>query len=73
MTEHTQKSLLCSLSEDTENPVIKNKGEIIVCYPEKDASLWNIAKKYHVNPEKILTANKLEDSSTPLKNTLLIP
>lgn len=32
-------------------------AQVIICYPEKNESLWEIAKHYRVDPEKLLKQN----------------
>lgn len=73
MTEHTQQMLVSSLETDGNLPLLKNKGELIICYPCKDDCLWSIAKKYAVNPEKIRLANGLDNDAFDGKTILLIP
>ena len=49
------------------------KGEIIVYYPSESDSLWDIAKKYRISPEKICLANKADEKSLSNKNAVIIP
>jgi hypothetical protein len=38
---------------------VKNEGEIVICYPVKDESLWDIAKRYAV-PQSFIKQDKNE-------------
>lgn len=50
----------------------KPKSEIVICYPEKNASLWDIAKKYNEKPEKIRAQNAISEPDQALKKKYLI-
>jgi LysM domain. len=46
------------IEEDEENPRVKCPSEMTIYYPSKEDTLWTVAKKYGVSPEKIKGANK---------------
>ncbi len=73
MTEHIQQMIVSDLIEDSAKSLCKNKGEIIICYPCKDETLWSVAKKYAVNPEKIKAANGIDDDTFNTSGTIMIP
>lgn len=52
--------------------IVKPKSEIVICYPEKNASLWEIAKKYNEKPEKIRAQNAISEPDQALKKKYLI-
>ncbi len=58
--ETTQKAALTVLASaeiekrDAEAEAAK---PIIICYPQKSESLWDIAKRYYVNPQRLLEEN----------------
>ncbi len=64
---------VCSVAENTDEiPVQRNKGEIIVCYPNHDDTLWSLAKRYAVTPESITRTNNLDTDAEALKNIIVI-
>lgn len=56
-----------------ENEAISLKNGIVVYFVQCDDTLWKIAKKYHVSPELIASANKLENDEISVGQRLLIP
>jgi len=65
--------IVSDLIEDSAKSLCKNKGEIIICYPCKDETLWSVAKKYAVNPERIKAANGIDDDTFNAARTIMIP
>lgn len=43
--------------------IVRNKGEYTVCYPEKDESLWSVAKRYGVPIKSLISTNKLSNTA----------
>lgn len=37
--------------------VERDESTVIICYPEKNESLWELAKRYRVDPEQLLKSN----------------
>lgn len=69
-----EKHNLVSSLDCSENPVCdRKKGEIIVYYPSKSDSLWDVAKKYRISPEKICLANKEDEKTISSRNAIIIP
>ncbi len=58
---------------DDSREYIRDKSRYIIYYPDKEDSLWSVAKKYRTPPEKIMAANGLRDSSAIGKHCLVIP
>lgn len=73
ITEKTSLNLVTDLDIDDDACIKKQRGEIVVCYPSQNDRLWDIAKKYRVNPETIAQANNLENEEISSKHILLIP
>ncbi len=58
----------------TDEPIMPRKGELIVYYPSDDEKIWDVSKKYSVQPEKLKKANKIpEDSEVFTSNVIIIP
>ncbi len=51
----------------------ESKSELIVYYPTSSDTLWNIAKKYKVNPELLCKVNGIENAGISGKRIVLIP
>lgn len=49
------------------------RSEYIIYYPDKNETLWDIAKKYEIPRQRILDANGLKDSEEITSKTFLIP
>ncbi len=49
----------------------RKKGDITICYPSKDDTLWSISKRYHVPMSRIQGMNALVDDISD-KNYLII-
>lgn len=47
-------------------------GDLLLCYPDKDATLWSIAKKYNVPQRTIKAQNSIPDTETKTKRKYLI-
>ncbi len=43
----------------------RGRGEILVCYPSNEDSLWSIAKRYGVGVDDLAQRNKLQCSCSP--------
>lgn len=73
VTEKAGISVVTSMETDGNTVPKKKNGEITICYPAQNETLWNIAKKHLVNPGAILRANNLENDDISSKHILLIP
>ena len=51
----------------------KNSGEIIIYYPSKEETVWDVAKKYYTSPEEIISLNHLDNDNVISKHILMIP
>ena len=69
------RSTVSALSgaEPGEHEEIRRKGEIIVCYPSADDSIWSVAKKYRVNPDLVSRVNAIEGTNIKSKRIIMIP
>ncbi|MFA5562287.1 MAG: SPOCS domain-containing protein [Eubacteriales bacterium] len=52
-----------SAEADTEHPVEKAPGELVVVYLHDGESLWSVAKRYHARQSDIVALNKLPKSA----------
>lgn len=61
----TEKNTVNAVSETVpcEKSETDDKGQIIVYYPDENESVWETAKKYSVNPEKLKEQNGIEGDS----------
>ena len=61
----TEKNTVNAVSETVpcEKSEADDKGQIIVYYPDENESVWETAKKYSVNPEKLKEQNGIEGDS----------
>lgn len=48
------------------------QGEILICFPEKDASVWEIAKRYGKESSKIRAQNSLDPNEVSIKKRFLV-
>lgn len=65
--------VVTNLDIDESAPTNSKKGEVIIFYPRNSDNLWNISKKFHVNPETVKQVNSLENDNISSKHILLIP
>ena len=49
------------------------RSEYIIYYPDRNETLWDIAKKYEIPKKKIADANGIDESQTLNRKTVLIP
>ena len=42
--------------------ISRSRGEIVICYPSKDDSIWGVAKRYAKPANELAAANKLKGS-----------
>ncbi len=68
-----QLSVVSSLDISERDEKAKKSGEIIIYYPNPEEKLWDIAKKYRVNPEVLCRTNKVEEKDFSKKHTVIIP
>ena len=47
-------------------------GELLLCYPERDATLWNVAKQYGKPLSKIKKRNSIPENETAVKRRFLV-
>ncbi len=71
--EKVSCGVLEDFKEQTDKPLSKNDGTVVVYYPSKGDILWDIAKKYKVSPEVLKEINGIDGDGTISKKTLLIP
>lgn len=50
----------------------KTSGEFILCFPEKDAEIWDIAKRYGESERKICAQNSISEGEETVKKKFLI-
>lgn len=73
MLSHSVIKAVEDFTESQEKSVNTLNNEIVVCYPQNNEILWNIAKKYCAKPEDIKIANALEDDDISSKHIIIIP
>jgi hypothetical protein len=44
------------------------KKGVVICYPSKNESVWEIAKRYHVNFEKLASENGISANALPISD-----
>lgn len=64
---------VCSVEKAENGEISKNNGEITVCYPSKDDTLWSVAKRYFVHPHELRKLNGIDENSESLGNIIIIP
>lgn len=47
-------------------------GEILLCYPEKDATVWSVSKQYGETQKNIRTKNSIPETENQVKKRYLI-
>ncbi len=66
-------SLITDFKIDKDNPVEKSsQPSIVVCYPESECDLWEIAKKYNTTVDEIKKVNSLDESAVCIKSKPVI-
>lgn len=50
----------------------KNEDEMVLCFPDKNESLWSVAKRYGEPQRKIRVQNSINDGDEPIKKKFLI-
>lgn len=50
----------------------KKEGELLLCYPERDASLWSVAKQYGKPIAKIKKRNSIPENESAIKRRFLV-
>jgi hypothetical protein len=43
----------------------KNSDSILYVFPEEGENLWNLAKRYHISPEKLKEENGVDGEKLP--------
>jgi hypothetical protein len=59
--ENAHTMILDSVSFGEE--IGRSRGEYTICYPERDESLWSVAKRYGTPIKNVISANKLSDTA----------
>lgn len=52
--------------------VDKCSGELLLCYPDKEATLWSVAKQYGIPQRKIKAQNSIPENEQIIKKKFLI-
>lgn len=68
----TEAKLVKTASLDKNKEITPPVSSVILCYPLKDESLWDIAKKYSVSPDMIAKNNGIENGEIADKRVLMI-
>lgn len=63
-------SVLSEVSFGEEIP--KCRSEVIICYPEKGKTVWDVSKQYAERPEKIRAENNIPESEQLIKKKFLV-
>ncbi|MEG0663974.1 MAG: DUF3794 domain-containing protein [Clostridia bacterium] len=64
---------ITEIEVDEDNPKqLKSNAALIIYYADKNENIWDIAKKYNTNPEKIIEDNELDSKQTTEKTMLLV-
>ena len=50
----------------------KPSGEMTLCYPEKNDSLWSVAKQYGERTDKIRNQNSISENNDISKKKFLV-
>lgn len=72
--EKSDISLITDIKIDTTKPCVKaKKGGAVICFLNKDETIWEIAKKYNASTEEIAKINGIEKESLKDKKIILVP
>ena len=72
--ENENRSIVRAVIVDADKPkIITKDAQMIIYYPNKNESLWNIAKKYDSQVSKIMKYNKCENQNIGDKKIIVIP
>ena len=63
----------CSFILDYEEKDLKRENELIVFFANSDETIWDISKKYKVNPKDIMDINGIEDEKVKRGQRVIIP
>ena len=50
----------------------KENSEILLCYPDKSATVWSVAKQYGVSPKNLRTKNSIPEAEEQIKKRYLL-
>lgn len=65
---------ICEFSVDENNPISKNdRPGIVIYYPKKGDTLWDIAKLYSTTCDELTDTNSLESGELQCNKPILIP
>ena len=70
--EKYQISVVCDISESKENDENFSKQTFALYYPDKDDTVWSVAKSHRVSGDSIRTYNKLNGDSISDKKVIII-
>lgn len=72
--ENNNYNIIKTFMIETEKPKNTKKDiQMVIYYPSKNESLWNIAKKYDSQMAKIMKYNKCESSNVADRKIIVIP
>lgn len=66
-------SLVQTVHLETSHPFSEAAPTMLLYYPTREERLWEIAKRFHVTPESLLTTNRTDEKSLSEARVLLIP
>ncbi len=72
MVSSVEKQSLCECVTLNAAQRLQKEQALILCYPQKGESLWEIAKRYHVTKSALMELNQM-DSEVIKERVLLIP
>ena len=50
----------------------KTSGELVLCFPERDADVWSVAKLYGESQRKIRLQNSIAEGETCIKKKFIV-
>ncbi len=72
ITDSFKIDIVEELKRDTTKKRERQDNQVVIYYPGKNDSVWDIAKKYGCSPEEIRKANNLESDDASGKKMLVI-
>lgn len=66
-------TLVETIRLDIAHPFAEDRPAMLLYYPAPEERLWEIAKRFHISPESLLTANRTSAQELTDASVLLIP
>ncbi len=63
----------CTFISDANEKELKRENELIIFFANSDETIWDISKRYKVNPKDVMDLNSIEDDKIKTGQRVIIP